>query len=520
VAGSPAKAAACGGGRALVLQKGDSVAVAVDELSPGPVEALGSAFGACVEAMERVGPGHKISLHDIAAGGAVIKYGRSIGIATRDVAAGSWVHEHNLRSDLCAAGSYGERVPAYEWTERGHAEALLARCPTSFEGYRRPDGAVGTRNELWVVPTVGCVNESARAFADMARVEFNLEAQELEHPFGCSQLGGDLDATRRILARLALHPNATAVLVVSLGCENNRLSDFKAELEALGSGGRYDPRRFVFLRLQDPGDEAEAARAALRILAPLVELERRSTLPLSELSLGLKCGGSDGFSGITANPLVGTLCDMAVAAGGRAIMTEVPEMFGAEEGLLSRSSSPEVFSSFVAMLQGFKDYYVSHGQEVYENPSPGNRDGGITTLEEKSLGCVRKAGSAPISAVLPYGGLASVRGLSALSAPGNDLVSSTALSAAGANLVLFTTGRGTPYGSVAPTFKIASNTDLARRKPLWIDFDAGRVVGGLSFDDLAVELLSEVVATASGRPTAAERGGHRGIAIFKDGVTL
>lgn len=511
---------ACGGGRALVLQRGDSVAVAVGEIAVGPVEALGAALDACVEATERIAPGHKIALRAMPKGSTVIKYGRPIGVATRDIAAGSWVHEHNLRSGLRAAGSYGEPGVPYVWAERGHAESLLNRCATSFEGYRRADGATGTRNELWVVPTVGCVNESARAFAEISRAEFGIDAQALEHPYGCSQLGGDLGATRRVLARLALHPNAAAVLVVSLGCENNRLDDFKAELEALGSGGRYDPRRFAFLQLQDSGDESEAAREALRSLAPIVTGERRSSLPLSELTLGLKCGGSDGLSGITANPLVGALCDIVVAAGGRAIMTEVPEMFGAEAGLLSRASSPEVFFDFVAMLRGFKDYYVSHGQEVYENPSPGNRDGGITTLEEKSLGCVRKAGSAPVSAILPYGAAAAARGLSALSAPGNDLVSSTALAAAGANLILFTTGRGTPFGTVVPTLKISSNSELSRRKPHWIDFDSGRIVGGLSFDDAAVDLMGAIVAAASGEATKAEKGGHRGIAIFKDGVTL
>ena len=504
------------GGRAVVLVEGDSVAVAVDPIEPGPVDAHGGAKGNCAEALERIPAGHKLALRDIAAGTAILKYGRPIGFATRDIPAGAWVHEHNLRSALSARGDYGPFAGAYDWVERRGAAAPLERAPASFRGYKRANGSVGTRNELWVIPTVGCVNASARQVAEIARSEFGLDAQALEHPYGCSQLGDDLDATRRILARLALHPNAAAAIIVSLGCESNGLEGFKAEL---GPGGE-DRRRIAFLPLQEVGDEAEEARRILGSFAPFIASQERVELPLSELRLGLKCGGSDGLSGITANPIVGRLCDILVAAGGSAIMTEVPEMFGAEEGLLARASSGEVRSGLASMLVSFKEYYASHGQEVYENPSPGNREGGITTLEEKSLGCVRKAGTAPVAAVLPYGGIAEERGLSILSGPGNDLVSSTALAAAGAQAIVFTTGRGTPFGSVVPTIKISSNSPLAARKPQWIDFDSGRLLAGASFDELALELLRKLVAAASGEATKAELGGHRGIAIFKDGVTL
>lgn len=488
-------------GRPIVLSPGDSVAVSVGGEGPAPA-------------------GHKVALRDIAAGEAVLKYGSPIGVATEAIAAGAWVRERNLRSALAQASAYGRFERPYEWAERERALRLAAACPRSFRGYRREDGRVGTRSELWVVPTVGCVNGSARAIAEIARSELGLDAQALEHPYGCSQLGGDLEATRRVLARLALHPNAAAVVVVSLGCENNRLVDFRAEIEALGADGSYDPRRFAFLSLQDAGDELESARAALRSLAPLALDRRRVELPLSELCVGLKCGGSDGFSGVTANPLVGTLCDIIVASGGRAVMSEVPEMFGAEADLLRRCVDASAYGKLASVLQGFKDYFVRHGQEVYENPSPGNREGGITTLEEKSLGCVRKSGTSPVSDVLPYGGFASGRGLALVSGPGNDLVASTALAAAGANVILFTTGRGTPFGTVVPTLKIASNSDLARRKPNWIDFDAGRLVSGSSFDELGPELAEAVVAAASGGATKAELGGHRDIAIFKEGVTL
>jgi altronate hydrolase len=507
-----------GAAKAIVLCRGDSVAVATAEIEPGPVEVLGDARSPSAEVAERIPAGHKIALCPIPRGAAAIKYGRPIGIATRDIAAGSWVHEHNLRSGLSGRGEYPPAAAAYVWADRGRAEALLSRAPRGFSGYRRPDGSVGTRNELWVLPTVGCVNGSARMIAELARSEFGLDAQALEHPYGCSQLDGgsdgDLGRTRRMLARLTLHPNAAAAIVVSLGCESNTLPDFRTEL------GNFDPRRIAFLPLQEVGDEAEEARRILKRLASFIGSQERKELPLSELSIGLKCGGSDGFSGITANPLVGILCDLIVAAGGRAIMTEVPEMFGAEDALMARSASPEVYGAFASMLSSFKDYFISHGQEVYENPAPGNKEGGITTLEEKSLGCVRKAGTSPVADVLPYGGRATARGLSLVSGPGNDLVSTTALAAAGAQEIVFTTGRGTPFGSVVPTVKLSTNSGLAERKPAWIDFDAGRVLAGFSFDDLAVELLHKVVAVASGEATRAEIGGHCGIAIFKDGVTL
>jgi altronate hydrolase len=521
-------------GRAIVLDEADSVAVAVGSIEPGPVRALGRSE-AVVEAIEPVPAGHKLALRDIDTGSSVIKYGLPIGRATRAIPAGSWVHEHNLGSALVAGGGYGEYRGPYAWLGRERAAALLGRAPASFWGFRRADGRAGTRNELWVVPTVGCVNGSARTIAEIARSEFGLDATALEHPYGCSQLGGDLEATRRILARLALNPNAAAAIIVSLGCENNTLESFKAELAALGggpgaaagAGAAVDAAasaaaadRIAFFPLQEVGDETVEARRMLASLAPRISAERRVELPLSELVVGLKCGGSDGLSGITANPVTGRLCELLVAAGARAAMTEVPEMFGAEEGLLERCASREAHAALSSMLSDFKDYYASRGLAVYENPSPGNREGGITTLEEKSLGCVRKAGAAPVEAVLPYGGAAVSPGLSLVAGPGNDLVSATALAAAGAQVIVFTTGRGTPFGTAVPTIKVSSSSSLAARKPGWIDFDSGRLISGSSFDELALELLGLLVAVASGERTKAELGGHRGIAIFKDGVTL
>jgi len=502
--------------RLVLLDGRDSVAVAVDGLEPGQSgQLLGAGKGETVLAGEAIPRGHKIALAAIGQGEPVIKYGLPIGVAKAAIPAGAWVHSHNLESGLHGARAYEPSGP-FVWRGREAALELLAGSglPGTFQGFRRGDGSVGIRNEVWVLPAVGCVNRAAELVAELGRKEFGLDAFAFGHPYGCSQLGDDLEATRAILARLAAHPNAAGAVVVSLGCESNTLTGFKAAI------GAFDPERIKFIHLQTTDDEQEAAREALAGLAALIAAQEREPAPLAELTLGIKCGGSDGFSGITANPLVGRVCELLVAAGGSVLMTEVPEMFGAETELMARAGSPEVFADEVRMINAFKDYFISHGQEVFENPSPGNREGGITTLEEKSLGCIRKAGQVPVMDVVAYGARRRSRGLTLIPGPGNDLVSSTALTAAGAQLILFTTGRGTPFGAPAPTLKIASNTDLAIRKPRWIDFDAGRVLAGESFDQLAVELFRDILAVAGGRPVQAERGGYREIAIFKDGVTL
>jgi len=502
--------------RVVLLDARDSVAVAVDGLAAlEAADCFGAGQGTVVPACEAIPKGHKMALRDLPEGTPVVKYGLPIGVAKCDIAAGAWVHSHNLESGLHGTRAYTPSEP-FTWPGRAAALELLAKAgaPTSFLGYRRPDGSVGIRNEVWVIPTVGCVNRTAEVVAELGRKEFGLEAFAFTHPYGCSQLGGDLDATRTILARLVDHPNAAGAIVLSLGCESNTLPEFKAALGGLDAG------RVRFIGLQQTEDEVEVAREAMAAMAGMIAAQERVRLPLSELTIGLKCGGSDGFSGITANPLVGRVCELLVAAGGNALMTEVPEMFGAETELMARACTREVFEAEVRMVNAFKDYYISHGQEVYENPSPGNKEGGITTLEEKSLGCIRKAGTVPVMDVIRYGERRRGAGLTLISGPGNDLVSTTALTAAGAQLILFTTGRGTPFGAPAPTLKIASNTELAERKPRWIDFDAGRVLSGASFDQLAIELFREIIALAEGKPAKAELGGYREIAIFKDGVTL
>ena len=440
--------------------------------------------------------GHKYALCDIAEGKDVIKYGMPIGHATQAIAKGEHVHTHNLATNL------GEKVEyRYKGCAPQVARTLDVRRETTFLGYRRADGRVGIRNDIWVVPTVGCVNSLAERLAK------SCGGLALTHPYGCSQLGRDHETTANLLAALCRHPNAGGVLVVGLGCENNTLDSFKARL------GDVSNLNIRFLRAQDPGDEYERGLELLEEL-DAARPKERAEVPVSELVVGLKCGGSDGFSGLTANPLVGRFSDWLVARGGSAVLTEVPEMFGAETLLMDRCRTRVVFDKCVKMINDFKDYYAAHDQVCYENPSPGNKEGGITTLEDKSLGCVQKGGSAPVEDVLDYGERVKAHGLSLLTGPGNDLVASTVLAAAGCHLILFTTGRGTPFGCVVPTLKIASNDTLAANKPNWVDWNA------MSNPDTEA-FAAMVMRVASGEVRAKnETSGAQGIAIFKDGVTL
>ena len=435
--------------------------------------------------------GHKYALRDIAAGEDVVKYGMPIGHATKAIAKGEHVHVDNLATNL------GEVL---EYSYEPEFADLKRIEPPTMRAYRHADGRVGVRNDIWVVPLVGCVNRLAERLAQ------SCGGVALTHPYGCSQLGQDHETTANLLARLCRHPNAGGVLVVSLGCENNTLESFR---ERLGDVSGLNIR---FMRAQDPGDEY--ARG-LKLIAELdaARPKERVEVPVSELVVGLKCGGSDGFSGLTANPLVGRFSDWLAARGGSTLLTEVPEMFGAETLLMKRCRTREVFDRCVRMIDDFKGYYAAHNQPCYENPSPGNKAGGITTLEDKSLGCVQKGGSAPVEDVLGYGEAVRRRGLTLVTGPGNDLVASTVLAAAGAHLILFTTGRGTPFGCVVPTLKIASNDALAAAKPNWIDWNA------MSAPDVDA-FARKVVAVASGEPAKNELAGDRGIAIFKDGVTL
>ena len=488
----------------LHLHPRDDVAVALRPIAAGTALSAG---GRSVVAAEAVPPGHKIALTSIAAGTDVYKFGWPIGRTTADIAPGAHVHTHNVETRLAG-------VEGYTYDPVRHEP--LPSTGAEFLGYRRTDGRVGTRNEIWILPTVGCVGRTSERIASIAAARHDRMVDGIHafsHPHGCSQLGSDLEGTRALLAALACHPNAGGVLLVGLGCESNQLDDLVAAIpEPLRD-------RVRTLRAQGVKDEVEEGLALVgELVAEASRAERRPT-PIGELVLGLKCGGSDGFSGLTANPLVGRMADMVVGSGGSAILTEIPEIFGAEHLLMARARDAEVFDRIAALVNDFKRYFLESGQPVSENPSPGNLAGGITTLEEKSLGAVQKAGQSLIDDVLRYGERVRRQGLTLLEAPGNDAVSSTALAAAGATLILFTTGRGTPLGFPAPTVKIASNSDLAARKPGWIDFDAGGVLAN-GLDLAATALLDRILALASGEPTASERNDEREIAIWKRGVTL
>lgn len=485
---------------ALQVDPADSVATALRDLVPGDV-----AYG--VTLREAVARGHKLALRAHRAGDLVMKLGFPIGRATQTIAPGAHVHSHNLVTALIGESDY-RFVP-------GTSHLATDLHAPVFEGYVRADGRVATRNEIWLLPTVGCVARTAQKIAATGDVRHAGRIDGVHaftHPFGCSQLGEDLAGTRAVLAALASHPNAAGVLLVGLGCESNQLDALLDEIDPATRS------RVRMLRAQDSGDELARGAALIDELVDHA-VARRETVGLDRLVLGVKCGGSDGLSGLTANPLVGRMSDRVTAAGGTAILTEIPEIFGAEQLLMARAADRDVFERTVVLVNRFKRYFLDHGEPVSENPSPGNIAGGITTLEEKSLGAVQKAGHATLTDVIGYGGQARQPGLALLEAPGNDAVSSTALAAAGATLILFTTGRGTPLGFPVPTVKISSNTALAERKPDWIDYDAGTVLGG--GQDLAADtLLSLIIAVASGERVAAERNDEREIAIWKRGVTL
>ncbi len=517
-----------------------------------------------ITALEEIPAGHKMAICNIPAGGQVIKYGYCIGNAKEQIPSGAWVHTHNLGTALGDLLEYEYR-PVFETRENAAAKEQGAgrsagKGPDSkeetaqmFRGFRRPDGKVGVRNEVWIIPTVGCVNNVATAIARQANdwlAEFwrtmpvsgdsvssgegcahtfepghetGIGGQDrctveeviaFPHPYGCSQMGEDQEYTRKILTNLVKHPNAGGVLVLGLGCENSNIEVLKPYI------GDYDQERVKFLVSQECEDEVAQGLEIVKALIQYAARFQREPISASELVIGMKCGGSDGLSGITANPLVGRFSDRLIEEGGTTILTEVPEMFGAETILMNRCANEELFQQTVALINDFKNYFKSHGQTIYENPSPGNKKGGISTLEDKSLGCTQKSGSALVQGVLPYGGVVERRGLNLLSAPGNDLVAATALAAAGAHIVLFTTGRGTPFASPVPTVKIATNSSLAGRKANWIDFNAGVLVKDGNMEAETERLFDYVVEVASGRKVCSEEAGYHDMAIFKRGVTL
>ena len=492
----------------LQINKGDNVVVCLRPINAGEEIKIGNH---AVQALRNTLAGHKILLCDTPKDKPIIKYGYPIGRAKENLKAGEWVNENNIQTNLSGTLEY-EYHPAIK-------PLSIEQEDKSFKGFMRKNGEVGIRNEIWIVPTVGCVNGIAERLARQLEQETQLKGVNAihawHHNYGCSQLGADHENTRKVLRDICLHPNAGAVLVLSLGCENNQPEDFMKML------GNYDRERIQLLVTQRvEGDEVEEGMKILRKLYNTAAQDKREEVPVSKLRIGLKCGGSDGFSGITANPLVGEFSDWLIAQGGTTILTEVPEMFGAETILMNRCQTADLFQKTVHLINNFKEYFLSHGEPVGENPSPGNKAGGISTLEDKALGCTQKCGHAPVSGVLEYAERLKTNGLNLLSAPGNDLVASTALAASGCQMVLFTTGRGTPFGTFVPTMKISTNSQIFKSKQNWIDFNAGKLVEGVDMLTLRNDFIDKVIATANGEKVKNEMNGYREIAIFKNGVTL
>ncbi|GMS47660.1 altronate dehydratase family protein [Enterococcus gallinarum] len=491
----------------LKLHLKDNVAVALHAITK---ETQLTFEGRSYSFTEEIPQGHKIALIDLNKGDHVIKYGYPIGHLLSDVKAGQWLHTHNVKTNLSGTLAY-----TYEPNLQ---PVVYPKSQLTFKGYRRKNGKVGIRNDLYVIPTVGCINGIAEIIVENFKQSHpNLGTFDsvtiLKHPYGCSQLGQDHQNTRKILIDAVQHPNAGGVLVFGLGCENNTVAEFKEKL------GDYDTDRVKFLVAQKSQDEIEAGEALLHELLQATKDDRREDVPLSELKVGLKCGGSDGFSGITANPLLGAFSDFLVSQGGSTVLTEVPEMFGAEQVLMSRAKDQATFEKILHLINDFKDYFLSYGEPVYENPSPGNKAGGITTLEDKSLGCTQKSGTSAVVDVLKYGDKIRESGLSLLEGPGNDLVAASALASADCQLVLFTTGRGTPFGAFVPTMKVATNQELFEKKPHWMDFNAGQLLYE-PMEDVLADFIQAIIAVASGTKTRNEANNVREIAIFKNGVTL
>ncbi len=489
----------------IKINENDNVAVALDVL---PENTTVNVAGSDVTTTMEIPAGHKFALVDMPEATPVIKYGFRIGNTTAAVKQGEWIHTHNLKTGL---GDLLDYTYEPNFAEEKYTE------DATFMGYNRKNGKVGVRNEIWIIPTVGCVNNVVSKIAELSKdlVCENIEAVcAFPHPYGCSQMGDDQEHTRQILANLINHPNAGGVLVLGLGCENSNIDVLK------GYMGEIDTDRVKFLVSQESDDEIAEGVEIVKGLAQYASQFRREPISVSKLIIGMKCGGSDGFSGITANPTVGRFSDILISKKGTTILTEVPEMFGAETILMNRCANEELFNKTVDLINDFKNYFKSHNQTIYENPSPGNKKGGISTLEDKSLGCTQKSGNAIVKGVLAYGEIVSTPGLNLLSAPGNDLVAATALAASGAHIVLFTTGRGTPFACPVPTMKISSNSRLAGKKENWIDFNAGVVAEGEDLDTAGQRLFDEVVAVASGKEVKSEKAGFHDMAIFKQGVTL
>ncbi|WP_017209658.1 UxaA family hydrolase [Clostridium beijerinckii] len=491
----------------IKINEKDNVVVALRDLSKSEIIEVENKK---IEIKEDIKRGHKVAISDFKVNDNVIKYGYPIGHAVKDISIGEWIHTHNIKTNL-------DGIMEYNFNQQ-LKQVSIENKNLTFDGYRRANGNVGIRNELWIVPTVGCVNGIGERIIEKFKEDVKpvgIDGVEIfKHNYGCSQLGDDHANTRTMLGNLVKHPNAGGVLVLGLGCENNTMAEF---IESLGE---YDTTRIKFLVSQEVSNEIEEGAKILRELYENMKDDKRESVSLSNLKVGLKCGGSDGFSGITANPLVGSFSDFLVAQGGTTILTEVPEMFGAETILMNRAKDNETFDKTVHLINDFKEYFMAYNQPIYENPSPGNKAGGITTLEDKSLGCTQKSGDSTVVGVLKYGETLKTNGLNLLSGPGNDLVAASALAAAGCHMVLFTTGRGTPFGTFVPTMKISTNTPLYNLKPHWMDFNAGTLVEDKTLSEVTEEFIKYVVEVANGKYVNNEINKFKELAILKQGVTL
>ncbi|MCW9716533.1 UxaA family hydrolase [Avibacterium sp. 21-594] len=491
----------------IKIHNKDNVAVALQDLKAGT---LLNVEGQQIILKTDINRGHKFALTDILAYQNVVKYGYPIGHTLLNITAGEHIHVHNVKTNLSDINDY-KYLPEL---------TTLSKQPPDrdVQIYRRKNGDIAIRNELWIIPTVGCVvgiaNQIRKRFIQQNNLSDIDGVFTFNHSYGCSQLGDDHENTKMMLQNMVKHPNAGAVLVIGLGCENNQVADFEKTL------GEYDQNRVKFMISQHFDDEIETGIKLLQQLYQEMRQDHRQAGKLSEVKFGLECGGSDGFSGITANPMLGNFSDYLLSHGGTTVLTEVPEMFGAEHILMSHCQNEKIFHKTVEMVNNFKQYFIQHNQPIYENPSPGNKAGGITTLEDKSLGCTQKAGHSQVIDVLKYNERLKTKGLNLLSAPGNDAVATSALAGAGCHMVLFTTGRGTPYGGFVPTMKIATNSELAQKKKHWIDFDAGRLVHNMTMNELLNDFIDLVVNIVNGQPTKNEINEFRELAIFKSGVTL
>ncbi|AJG98597.1 altronate hydrolase [Clostridium beijerinckii] len=491
----------------IKINEKDNVVVALRDLSKSEIIEVENKK---IEIKEDIKRGHKVAISDFKVNDNVIKYGYPIGHAVKEISIGEWIHTHNIKTNL-------DGIMEYNFNQQ-LKQVSIENKNLTFDGYRRANGNVGIRNELWIVPTVGCVNGIGERIIEKFKEDVKpvgIDGVEIfKHNYGCSQLGDDHANTRTMLGNLVKHPNAGGVLVLGLGCENNTMAEF---IESLGE---YDTTRIKFLVSQEVSNEIEEGAKILRELYENMKDDKRKSVSLSNLKVGLKCGGSDGFSGITANPLVGSFSDFLVAQGGTTILTEVPEMFGAETILMNRAKDNETFDKTVHLINDFKEYFMAYNQPIYENPSPGNKAGGITTLEDKSLGCTQKSGDSTVVGVLKYGETLKTNGLNLLSGPGNDLVAASALAAAGCHMVLFTTGRGTPFGTFVPTMKISTNTPLYNLKPHWMDFNAGTLVEDKTLSEVSEEFIKYVIEVANGKYVNNEINKFKELAILKQGVTL